>query len=239
MGRKATLSIFVVVVAVGLTGIAWPVHGYFLSYGLFNPSNKYRDWFHETVWVQDLGTLEAARVLRRMPIRTSIAVRFPYPERDFVMTEKQWRKAYNAIESGKSDWYDSEIVRQRAEMEEHGPAMDFLAWMYEQGRGLDQNFRKAFKWYERAKLSGQVNLRGSPAKIFQRLKKRDKFLAQLQLSDDIERLEAEDKSGIKANLGIEGFESIKLHVLKEQRETTQMRRKRRFEKKKKMEEANR
>ena len=237
MVRRSAISISILVI--GLTGIAWPVHGYFQAYGFFNPSNKYHDWFHETVWVQDLGIVEATKVLRRRPIRTSIAVRFPYPERDFVMTGKQWRKAFNAIESGKSDWYDSEIVRQRAEMEEHGPAMDLLAWMYEQGQGTDRDLRKAFMWYERAKMSGQVNLRGNPAKIFLRLKKNEKFLAQLQLSDDIERLEAEGKSGIKASLGIKGFESIKLHVLKEQRETAQLRKKRRYEKKKKAEEANR
>ena len=127
------------------------------------------------------------------------------------MTAKLWRESSQSIEYGKPDWFDVEVVRQRAEMEEHPPAMDFLAWMYEEGRGLEQDFKKAFMWYERAKLAGKEDLRGSPARIFTRLSEREKFFAQLQLAEDIQRLKPD------AKVTLEGFESIKLHVLKQQR----------------------
>lgn len=218
MVRRTTIIISVL--AIGLTGIALPVQGFFQAYGFFNPSNKYREWFHETVWLQDLDTEEAFRLLRRRPIRTSVAVKYPYPDKDFVMTEAHWLKSINAVEFGSSDWFDAEIVRQRAEVEEFPPAMDFLAWMYEEGRGLNRDLRKAFQWYERAKLSGQVNLRGSSAKIFLRLKRNQKFLARLQLADDIQRMKNKGLVPV-----VDEFEAVKLHVLEEQRET-QMRKKR-------------
>ena len=236
MIRKATIIISVL--TVGLAGIALPVQGFSQEHSFFNSSNKYREWFHETIWVQDLSPAEAAKVLRRRPIRTSTAARYPYPEKDLVLTEKRWREAFKAIEAGKSNWFDVEVIRQHAGTGGYGPAMNFLAWMYEGGRGWNRDFRKAFMWYERAKLSGQVDLRGNPAKIFERLKKDDKVLAQLQLTEDIERLEAKDKSDIESSPGIAGYESIRLHVLKEQRETAALRKRRRLERKK-AEEANR
>ena len=219
MVRRTTIIISVL--AVGLAGIAFPVQGFFQAYSFFNPSDKYREWFHETVWLQDLDREETYRLLRRRPIRTSIAVKYPYPDKDFVMTEAQWLKSINAVEFGNSDWFDAEIVRQRAEVEEFPPAMDFLAWMYEEGRGLNRDLRKAFKWYERAKLSGQVNLRGSSAKIFVRLRSNQKFLAKIQLADDIKRMKDNGQKPV-----VDVFEAVKLHVLEEQRKT-QMRRKRR------------
>ena len=59
----------------------------------------------------------------------------------------------------------------------------------------------------------------------------------MQLTEDIERLEAKDKSDIESSPGIAGYESIRLHVLKEQRETAALRKRRRLERKK-AEEAN-
>jgi hypothetical protein len=135
----------------------------------------------------------------------------PYPEKDFVMSEKMWRKSLQAVTSGSPGWYDVEIVRQRAEIEEYAPAMDILAWMYEQGRGLKRDLRRAFTWYERAKLAGHTELNGDPVKIFKRLKPRDKYLARLQLSEDIQRMKPDARNHLK------GFESIKLHVLGRQR----------------------
>lgn len=212
MVRRTTIIISVL--AFGLVGIALPVQGFFQAHSFFNPSNKYREWFHETVWLQDLDSEEAYRLLRRRPIRTSVAVKYPYPDKDFVMTEAQWLKSINAVEFGNSDWFDAEIVRQRAEVEKFPPAMDFLAWMYEEGRGLNQDLRKAFMWYERAKLSGQANMRGSSAKIFLRLRSNQKFLAKLQLADDIKRMKDDGQVPV-----VDAFEAVRLHVLEEQRET--------------------
>ena len=60
------------------------------------------------------------------------------------MTENLWRKSTNAVVAGKSKWYDFEVVRQRAEVEEYPPTMDFLAWMYEGGQGLERDYKNAF-----------------------------------------------------------------------------------------------
>ena len=43
------------------------------------------------------------------------------------MTENLCRKSTNAVVAGKSKWYDFEVVRQRAEVEEYPSTMDFLA----------------------------------------------------------------------------------------------------------------
>ncbi len=165
-------------------------------------------------WIQkipaangDIGVSAAAIT----PVPATFADKYPYPEKDFVMSEKMWRKSLKAITSGSPGWYDVEIVRQRAEIEEYAPAMDILAWMYEQGRGLKRDLRRAFTWYERAKLAGHTELNGDPVKIFKRLKPRDKYLARLQLSEDIQRMKPDARNHLK------GFESIKLHVLGRQR----------------------
>ena len=159
MTRKIKIS----VLAAFLGVLSFPVNGYFQAHSFFNPSNKYREWFHNTVWLQDTRAEEAARGGPGAAARNHIAVKYPYPDKKLVMTAKLWRESSQSIEYGKPDWFDVEVVRQRAEMEEHPPAMDFLAWMYEEGRGLEQDFKKAFMWYERAKLAGKEDLRGSPA----------------------------------------------------------------------------
>tara|TARA_B100000315_G_scaffold247471_1_gene276198 strand:+ start:217 stop:906 length:690 start_codon:yes stop_codon:yes gene_type:complete len=219
MVRRTTIIISVLVI--GLAGIALPVQGFFQAHSFFNPSNKYRNWFHETVWLQDLNAEEAYRMLRRRPIRASVAVKYPYPDKDFVMTKQQWLKSKKSVEFGNPDWFDVEIVRQRAEVEEFPPAMDFLAWMYEEGRGLNRDFRKAFQWYERAKLNGHVNLRGNSVKIFERLKGDQRFLARLQLAEDIQLMKNKGQVPV-----VDEFEAVKLHVFKEQRETELLRKKR-------------
>jgi len=110
-------------------------------------------------------------------------------------------------------------VRQRAEVEQYAPAMDFLAWMYEEGRGLSRDYSKAFMWYERAKLAGLEDLRGSSTRIFNRLSRKDKAIAELQLADDIERFKAEAAKRKGApGYDTQDFDRIKLHILRQQRD---------------------
>ena len=207
-GRTITVSIL----AILLGGIALPVHGYFQVRSFFNPSEKYRQWFHESVWLQDTRAEEGARGLRKPLIPTSTADKYPYPQKPFTMTEKIWRVSSGTVEFGDPNWYDVEVIRQRAEMEGHPPAMDILGWMYETGRGLKQDHRKAFMWYERAAIAGKTDLRGSSAKIFQRLSGRDQYFAELQLAEDLERVKKDD------GFGYAGSERVKLHVLGQQRD---------------------
>ncbi len=187
MTRKIKISVLVVLMGV----VAFPVQGYFQAYGFFNPSNKYREWFHETVWLQDTRVREAARGGPRSAARNSIAVKYPYPDKPFVMTERRWLKAANEAIHGKPDWYDVEVVRQRAEVEEYAPAMDLLGWMYQEGRGIQQDLRKAYTMYERAKLAGESKVRGNTAKIFDRLTQPEQRVAEIQLLEDIKRIKPE------------------------------------------------
>ena len=92
--------------------------------GFFNASNKYREWFQET------RLRKTPPGVRLASSASSIAKKYPYPDKDFVMTEAFWKKSSNAIAGGKSDWFDTEIIRQRAEVEKYPPAMDFVGWMY-------------------------------------------------------------------------------------------------------------
>lgn len=140
--------------AVFLAGVSWPVQGYFQAHSFFSPSNKYRDWFKETLWFREIKSDIDIRRTRRLTAPDGIAVKYPYPDKKLVMTENLCRKSTNAVVAGKSKWYDFEVVRQRAEVEEYPSTMDFLAWMYEGGQGLERDYKKAFIWYERAKLKG-------------------------------------------------------------------------------------
>jgi TPR repeat protein len=187
------------------------VEGYFQSYIMFSPSQKYGEWFHAPL-THSYFAQRAQSGLQAPTTGVPEAEKYPYPEKSFELTEDAWRDSTGAVEGGKPNWYDVEIVRQRAEVEEYAPAMDFLAWMYEKGQGLQQDQRKAFMWYERAKLMGEEQLRGDPARIYQRLSPQDKYFAQLQLSEDIERLKSQPKSTYQA------YDSVKLHVLEQQRE---------------------
>ncbi len=208
-GKAIAVSVLAVIFAV----IAVPVYGNFQLHGFFSPSNKYRAWFDETA---------ARRALLNAPgfrraSAASTAAKYPYPDKDFVMTEAFWKNSSNAIASGKSDLFDTEIVRQRAEVEKYAPAMDFLGWMYQEGLGLNRDYRKAFMWYERAKLAGFENSRGSTTKIFDRLSPSDRAFAELQLVEDI----AQFKSAAASRKGQPGYSSkdfkrIKLHILRQQ-----------------------
>ncbi|MBI1985919.1 MAG: SEL1-like repeat protein [Rhodospirillales bacterium] len=197
------------------SGVAWPVQGYFQAHSFFHASEKYREWFQNTVWLENTRAAETRMGIRRADIATATGIKYPYKEQKFVMTEAKWHDSSTAVEKGDADWYDIEIVRQRAEMDEHPPAMDFLAWMYENGHGVDRDFRKAFMWYERAKLAGEPKIRGTPAKIFTRLSPQEKFMAQVQLAEDIERAKKSPKGRYQ------GFDTVKLRVLEQQRESLQ------------------
>ena len=164
---KRSIMISLLVTLMGI--VAFPVQSFFHAYGFFNPSNKYRNWFNKTVWLQDTRVQEATR--------NSIAVKYPYPDKAFIMTEKRWLKAANEALKGNPDWYDVEVIRQRAEVEEYAPAMDLLGWMYQEGRGLNKDLRQAYNMYERAKLAGKSKIRGNTAKIFSRLKSPEQLLA--------------------------------------------------------------
>lgn len=222
-GRTITVSIL----AIFMGGIALPVHGTFQVRSFYNISEKYRQWYHETVWLQDTRAKEGARGLRKPSIATSTADKYPYPQKAFVMTEKIWQESSGTVEFGDPDWYDVEVIRQRAEMEGYPPAMDILGWMYETGRGLRRDHRKAFMWYERAAIAGQTGLRGSSARIFQRLSGRDQYFAQLQLAEDLKRINEGD------GFGYAGSDRVKLHVLGQQRDPKFFSKKRKKTKKKK------
>jgi len=163
-----TRPIAISVLAILLGAIAVPVHGYFQAHFFFSPSNKYREWFQETRGLQDTRSRKTRPGIRFVSSAASTALRYPYPDKAFVMTEKRWLKSANEAIHGKPDWYDVEVVRQRAEVEEYAPAMDLLGWMYQEGRGLKRDLRKAYNMYERAKLTGKPEVRGNTAKIFDR-----------------------------------------------------------------------
>jgi len=95
--------------------------------------------------------------------------------------------------------------------------MDLLGWMYENGRGVAQDKRRAYTWYERAKLAGAAQVLGQTQEIFKELTPPDQFYAELQLAEDIERMKQETETALKR------FESVKLHVLKQQRELDSLR----------------
>lgn len=236
MGK--TKTIIVAAAAVGFGAFAWPVHGYFQVHSFYDASKKYREWFHETVWLQDTRADERRRGITKSSIATDTAVKYPYPEKEFVITEQRWRESYEAVEYGDPEWHHVEVVRQMAETEEYAPAMDFLGWMYEEGHGLERDFRKAYMWYERAKLAGQEDLRGSTAMIFQRMDDRDRFFAGLQLTEDVERMGQRpitEKRRFPSSEK-EVFERVKVRVLKEQRETEMLRRRLELKKRREAEE---
>ena len=202
--RAMTRTIKITVLAVLFSLFALPVYGYFQWLqdrpGMESAGNPYENQFENPF---------------EPPAPVSLAVKYPYPDKEFVMTGNLWRKSLKSVQSGNPDWYDVEIVRQRAEMEDYVPAMDLLAWMYEKGRGLKMDLRKAFTWYERAKMAGRSKLSGDPVRIFKRLRLAEKFQAQLQLAEDIERLKPEAKVNLEA-FELEGYKRIKLHVLEPQ-----------------------
>jgi len=215
--QTMTRFVQIPVLAFLLGAVALPVQGYFQSHSFFNPETRYREWFHVTRWPGEARAPVVAVATGRATKAAAPAVadvaaeRYPYSSETFVMTEELWRKSIRNVESGASDWYDTEVVRQRAELEEHPPAMDFLAWMYEHGQGIGQDYRKAFMWYERAKLAGETDLRGASGKIFERLTPVDQVFAQVQLADDVKRMQPE------AAAALEDFKQINMRVFKQRR----------------------
>ncbi|MBC8338433.1 MAG: SEL1-like repeat protein [Alphaproteobacteria bacterium] len=169
----------------------------------FSPSDKYQKWFKETPNVSRSA---------------STAKQYPYPDKSFVMSDKQWRKSTKSIVDGRSNWFDAEVIRHRADVEEYPPAMDFLAWMYQEGRGVDRDNSKAFMWYERAKMAGVENLSGSSAKIFERLSENEKYYAELQLAEDIEAVKSGKRKGAFRKEGDQNLDSVHLRVMKKMRD---------------------
>lgn len=226
MTVKRTIKVSIIAILLG--GIALPVHSNIKLSPFFSPSEKYRQWFHETTWLQDAQAQNRAGWFRSNSLVTSTAVRYPYPEKKFEMTNAHWSDSTKAIIDGQSDWYDSEIVRQRAEVEEHPPAMEFLAWMYKEGKGLDQDLRKAFMWYERAKLAGLEDFKSPSSKIYNRLTQRDKYFAELQLIDDIEEVKSGARKGKLGKDGYKDYKTVNLRVMKQQRDPDHFKRMRRL-----------
>ena len=92
--------------AVFLAGGSWPVQGYFQAHSFFSPSNKYRDWFKETPWFREIKSDIDIRRTRRLTAPDGIAVKYPYPDKKFVMTKKRWLKSANEAIKGDPDWFD-------------------------------------------------------------------------------------------------------------------------------------
>lgn len=214
MSKRFFRGIAVTALALAVGFAALPADGFFQVHSFFDPNAKYREWFDDAVWrrAQPPAATRAA------------AERFPYPEKEFVLTEERWREAVADVRYGKPDWYDAEVVRQRAEMEEYPPAMALLAWMFETGTGVREDLRKAYTWYQRAKLAGEAQANGRTARIFDRLAPPDKRYARVQLAEDIERLRKE------AEIAIQEYESVNVRVMKQTRELDSLRRKNRREK---------
>ncbi|NQV83143.1 MAG: SEL1-like repeat protein [Rhodospirillales bacterium] len=201
------------------------MHGYIKLSAFFSPSDKYQQWFHKTAELQVApGNQRTGSTVQAAPSGEATSLRYPYPDKKFVMTEALWNKSSQAIIDDKSDWFDSEVIRHRAEVDEHPPAMDFLAWMYQEGRGVDKNNRKAYMWYERAKLAGFKDTTGSTAKIFNRLKESDKFFAELQLAEDIKEFKSGQKKSKLSKEAIKDFEEVDLRVMRNQRDPEYLKR---------------
>lgn len=199
------------IAAVLAVGAAWPVHGYFQAHSFFHAAEKYREFFQNTVWLENTRIEERRLGITKPGIDPPMGEKYPWKEQKFVMTEEKWQASSAAVEQGSADWYDIEIVRQRAEVDEDPPAMDFLAWMYENGQGVDRDYRKAYMWYERAKLGGKKKTRSTPFKIFQRLSPQDKYMSQVQLSEDIARASQDPRRGRQT------LDTVKLRVLEQER----------------------
>ena len=178
-------SIAVSVLTLALVGAAFAVRGEAEMKGFYDASSKYKEWFNETKRYEGLSAEEIKKASRRSRPKGHPRDAYPaYPDKQFKMTDALWKKASAAILESGGEWQDIEVIRHAAEIGAHGPAMDFLAWMYQEGRGLDKDFRKAYMWYERAKIAGVQNTRGSSSKIYDRLSEREKYFADLQLADD-------------------------------------------------------
>jgi hypothetical protein len=220
-----TRPILISFVVAFLGAIALPVQGNFPGAFFFNVSDKYRDWNHDPLVHADGRYDKAHRGFRLFAGAHPTSEMYPYPDKKFVMTKKRWLKSANEAINGDPDWFDVEVVRQRAEVEEYAPAIELLGWMYEKGRGLNKDLRKAYNLYERAKLVGEAKVRGDTEKIYDSLTQPEKLVADIVLQEDIRR--------IKPNSALteKGPKRVKLHVMKKQRELNSRRNKLRNAKK--------
>lgn len=207
--RKSVIALAVLLVTV--SAVSLPVQGLAPLSGLFNVSEKYRLWFQSTARLHETR-LEEARSGNTAPVPglyRLTSVKYPYPDKQFVMTEKIWNDALNNIQFGNPDWFDAEVVRQRAVLEGFPDAMNVLAWMYENGRATEQNFREAFLWYVRAERAGETKPRGNKFTIFTRqLSPLQQRTATSQLADELKVDEIDV---------LPGWESINLQILAEDR----------------------
>jgi len=188
MRGRRTAVVFVVLIGIGL---AVPVHGFApISGYFFTESAKYKAWFQEygPYTVPSVSMVGSVATIRYNPVPAATA--YPYPDKEFEMTEEIWQTAVNRIELGMGNWFDAEVVRQRAELEELPKAMNLLGWMYENGSALSQDYRKAFLWYLRAELSGVTRLRGDHYRLYNRkLTQLEQRLAQIDIKDEVKRAE--------------------------------------------------
>jgi len=135
-------------------------------------------------------------VAGRGPEVQELIEKYPYPDKAFVLTPEIWERTVKKIESGNPDWFDAEIVRQRAEIEGHEVSMELLAWMYERGRGVKQDFRQAFLWYSRAEIAGVKRIRGDLKKIFnESMTKKQRQSARRTLRDEFEKAQTKRDPG--------------------------------------------
>lgn len=220
-----TRPVLISVLAAFLGAVAFPVQGNIQGHFFFNASDKYRDWFHDPLRHHDTGSQMTHTGFRQVSSAQPIAEKYPYPVKAFAMTKRRWLKSANEAIRGNPDWFDVEVVRQRAEVEEYAPAMELLGWMYQEGRGLNKDLRKAYNMYERAKLVGKIKVRGNTEKIYDRLTTPEQIIANIVLDEDIQRIKRDE------GLDIKGPKRVKLHVLKQQRELNSLRAKLRVAKK--------
>ena len=122
VGQTMTRTIVMPFLTAFLVTIALPVQGYFPGAFFFNASNTYRDWYHDPLMHHDTGSRMIHRGFRLVSAEPSTAEKYPYPDKAFVMTKKRWLKSASEVIQGNPDWFDVEVVRQRAEVEECAPA---------------------------------------------------------------------------------------------------------------------
>ena len=161
---------------------------------------------------------KAHRGIRLVSGMRPTAEKYPYPDKPFVMTNKRWLKSANETTHGNPDWFDVEVVRQRALVEKYAPAMELLGWMYQEGRGLNKDLRKAYNMYERAKLAGETKVRGDTEKIYDRLTQSEQLVANILLQEDIQRIKPD------AGIAHKRLKRVNFQVM-EQREPKSLRNK--------------
>ncbi len=186
--------------------LSLPVHSLASLRGFYSVGEKYREWFQTTVWLPDTRREEAklGRISVLPGLNLPVSEKYPYPDKEFVMTEAVWKDAVGQIKAGDADWFDAEVVRQRAVIEGYPPAMDMLAWMYEHGRAVERNPSKAVQWYQRAEWAGVNIPSGNKYNIFTRqLNPEEQRVVRRNIADD--RKDGEADRGFFAGLNLQVF----------------------------------